>query len=76
MSPILPDPVHTKRTLSTPRARLDAVYYIWFTPSMLLLYLFYATRRAQVPSSPPLHTLSFERKSFDAQGFDTVAAKD
>ena len=57
-------------------ARLDAVYYVWFTPSLLLLYLFYATRRAQLPSSPPLPARGFAHKSFEAQGFDTVAAKD
>jgi hypothetical protein len=46
-------------------ARLDAVYYIWFTPSLLLLYLFYAARRSH-PSPLPSQ----------AGGFDMVTAKD
>mgnify|MGYP000383178167 CR=1 FL=1 len=52
-------------------ARLDAVYYIWFTPSLLLLYLFYAARRA-----PRAALAASASGGFHRQGFDTGPAKD
>jgi hypothetical protein len=33
--------------------RLDAIYYLWFTPSLLLIYLFYTARRQAAPEIVP-----------------------
>jgi hypothetical protein len=42
--------------------RLDAIYYLWFTPSLLLIYLFYAARRQAVPEMAA-RDLSHEAKA-------------
>jgi hypothetical protein len=51
-------------------AQLDAVYYIWFTPAFLCLYLFYASRRTSAHSQP------LTTEASGAGGFDRVTAKD
>jgi hypothetical protein len=56
--------------LSVNLVRLDAVYYLWFTPSLLLLYLYYAARHSYISG----HTSELEVTQ--AGAFDMVTAKD
>jgi hypothetical protein len=56
------------------RARFDALYFVWFAPALLLLYLYYSARR-----SPQRNALSLDSSTTElsrAGGFDMAPAKD
>jgi hypothetical protein len=72
--------------LAVNMAGLDALYYIWFAPGLLGLYLYYAARRRatstevhnhiaqRIYTGPHSHNSTMELSQ--AESFDMVAAKD
>lgn len=56
------------------RARFDAIYFVWFAPALLLLYLHYSARRS--PQRSDVHPDSSTTELSRAGRFDMAPAKD